>query len=245
MNLTAVVLTRNNQKTLHHTLASLSWAPNILIIDDYSTDKTLSIAKKHQAKIFKHHLNQNWAAQRNFALKQVTTKWTLFIDSDEILTPALARQIKTALRSANVGGFYLKRSDIFLNHPLHHTEAANIKLLRLARTKAGSWNRSVHEVWQIKGKTKTLSSPLLHQRQHTISQFFSKLTHYAIIDSQSLIKENKPFSSLQLIKPFLKFLYNYIFLLGFLDGYPGLFFSYLMSLNSLSTRVFTWHEEKK
>jgi len=237
MTLTAIVLTRNSQATLDTCLSSLRFADQILVIDDNSTDKTHTIAKRHHAKIIPHSL-VNFAAQRNFALKQATSDWILFVDSDESVPPALAKQITKAIKSSTVNGYYLKRQDIFLNKTLHHGETSQVRLLRLAKKSAGIWQRPVHEFWQIKGKVFTLTHPLLHQRHLSFSQFIDKLNHYTDLDVKALLAENKPFSYLDLLlKPLGKFVYNYLFLLGFLDGFPGFVMAFSMSLHSLIVRI--------
>lgn len=241
VTISAIVLTQNNQNTLTRCLQSLSWVDQLLVIDDYSADKTASIAKKHHAQVIKRQLDGNWAAQRNFALEHATSDWILFIDSDEYLSPDLINQIKAAIKKSTYVGYYLCRQDIFLGQPLVHTEAGHIKLLRLAQKHAGQWTRPVHERWDIKGKVGILPAPLFHQRQFSLTQFIDRLSLYGQLDAKALVKEGKPFTKRELVKPIAKFFYNYIYLLGFLDGLRGLFFSYLMFIYSFTVRVISWH----
>ena len=237
MTLSAIVLTHNSQDTLDTCLSSLYFADELLIIDDQSTDKTRAIAKSHHAKVISHPLT-DFAAQRNFALKQATCDWVLFVDSDESVPPTLAKQITKAINSTSINGYYLKRRDIFLNKTLHHGETSQVRLLRLAKKSAGTWQRPVHEYWQIKGKVSTLSYPLQHQRHLSFSQFIDRLNHYTDLDVRALLSENKPFSYLDLfVKPLGKFIYNYFILLGFLDGFPGFVMAFSMSLHSLIVRI--------
>ncbi|MEK7565928.1 MAG: hypothetical protein AAB506_02700, partial [Patescibacteria group bacterium] len=129
------------------------------------------------------------------------------------------------------------RRDVFWGKELKHGEAGSIKLLRLGKKDAGEWQRKVHEVWQINGPTKTLNNYLYHYPHPTISEFLSSINNYTDID----ILEQKKFSYFRLIfNPPGKFIYNYFLKLGFLDGYPGLVYAFMMSFHSLLVRVKMW-----
>lgn len=238
MKLTAVVLTHNSQQTIKDTLDSLAFCSQIIIIDDYSTDKTISIARQHQAEVYQRKLNNNWADQRNFALKKANHEWVIFVDSDEIVSPALNEEILAVLPTTDKNGFHLPRQDQFLGKILKHGESKAVKLLRLAKKNQGQWHRAVHEVWQVEPPIGKLKNPLLHQRDITISRFLARIDNYTDLHARQLIKEGKTFKLLFLfIKPPAKFVQNYILRAGFLDGMQGLIFAILMSLHSLITRI--------
>lgn len=244
MNISAVVLTKNDQDSLKQVLKSLSFCSQILVIDDYSADDTISIAKKMGAQVHKRKLNNNLAKQRNFALKKASHDWVLFIDSDELVTKKLKAEIMQVLPDTNKQGFFIPRKDMFLGKKLKHGEAGNIKLLRLARKDKGSWQRAIHEVWQVDGEIGSLKNPILHNRNISISQFIQRINFYTSIDAQELKKEGKTYSLAQLIfKPIGKFIYNYVILLGFLDGVRGFIFAYIMSLHSIIVRVKQWENK--
>ncbi len=239
MSISAVVLTHNNSDTLKETLDSLKWCDEILIIDDNSTDETVSKAKK-SAKVITHALGGNWAAQRNFALTKTKNPWVLFVDSDEIVTKALKTEILEAVYKNNYDGFYLKRQDQFLGRILHHGETGSVQLLRLGKKDAGRWVRAVHEVWQIKGQVGTLSGTLVHKRDVNLGNFIDRFNVYTDLDARELIEEGKVFSPWELLKPGGKFVYFYFFRLGFLDGFPGFALAVMMSFHSLVVRIKTW-----
>jgi glycosyltransferase involved in cell wall biosynthesis len=233
--LTAVVLTYNNQNTIQRCLNSLKFCDELIIIDSYSTDDTIKVAEQFGAKIYTRHLNHNWSAQRNFGLTKASHQWVLFVDSDEYVSPQLRREIVQRLKEPIVHGFYLRRFDKFLKKELHHGETANVRLLRLANKRYGRWTRPVHEVWSISQPVGDLRHPIIHDRNLTISSFIDRLNQYSSLDKFN-------FHPIDLLKPGVKFIVNYIFHAGFLDGYPGFAMAYLMSLNSLITRVKSWEK---
>lgn len=241
--ISVVVLTHNSQAELSLCLSSLSWCDEIIIIDDYSTDNTLKLAQKFNAKIYRRHLQGDFAAQRNFGLKKAQGDWVLFVDSDETVPSELASEIQTAVTkkktiTSNHIGFSLKRQDWFLGKKLRFGESGRNSFVRLAKKSAGRWIGQVHETWPIKGKTRQLKNPLLHRRNISVSQFLTRINYYSAIRAQELYQQDQRFNYLKLILwPPAKFIYNYIFRLGFLDGFAGLSLALIMSLHSLFVRV--------
>lgn len=240
MKISAVILTHDSASTLDRCLQSLIWCDEIIVIDDYSTDATLQIAKKYSARGYRRHLNNDWSAQRNFALKLARHDWLFYVDSDEVVPASLKKEIisLTHRRYGTFGnGYLLRRQDIFLGRPLRHGETASVRLLRLANRRCGSWQRAVHEIWAIRGPVGELSAPLLHCRRLSITEFIDRLNQYTSL-------ETPDFRYLDLTKPKLKFIQNYFLRLGFLDGFPGFIMAYLMSLNSLIVRVKSWENSR-
>lgn len=252
--ISAVILTHNNEKTIEKTLDSVSWCDEIICIDDGSIDETIDLAKKHQAIVFQRPLRNDFASQRNFGLQKAKGEWTLFLDSDEVVSDELKEEIllqiinnptpsqKAGLRGAGksqmINGYYIKRTDIFFGRELKHGETAQVKLLRLGRKKSGLWIGPVHEIWDIKGQTKTLTTPLLHTPHTTISQFVDSVNRYTTIRARELNSTGIQSNVFAIILyPLAKFFQNYIFRLGFLDGTAGCVMAIMMSLHSFLVRA--------
>lgn len=231
-DITAVILTKNEERNIARAINSVQFCKKTIVIDDYSTDKTIIITKHHNVSVFKHHLKSNFAHQRNFALTKVSTTWALFIDADEVITKSLKKEILAATSSASaVQGYYLRRTDIFNNKLLSHGEWGNTSILRLGRVASGQWSRAVHEVWNIKGETKWLGSPLLHYGHQTVKSFVSHILRYSVIHSKQKKHEDRVLLH-TIGYPAVKFMNNYFVRFGFLDGVEGLIYSILMSLHS-------------
>ena len=94
-HITAVVLTKNSAATLQACIESVDFCSEILIIDDYSTDETQKIVGTLKAKLVQRHSHKDFSEQRNFALHLVQTPWVLFVDSDEVVSDALRKEIAT------------------------------------------------------------------------------------------------------------------------------------------------------
>lgn len=243
MTLSIVILTKNESKNISKCLSSVAWADEVLIIDDLSTDETISIAKRSlpSVQVFTRALNGDFAAQHNFGLGKAKGDWVLFVDADEIVPPALCNEITETLpkTSPETQGFYLKRQDTFLNTKLAHGETSNWKSIRLGRSGAGKWRREVHEIWNITGKILDLHQPLEHRSHDSVEALIRTLNFYTTLDAKHMFEvDKKRFKLFRVFaNPLGKFIQNYFLRRGFLDGFAGFVMAFMMSFNSLLVRV--------
>lgn len=243
-SLTAVVLCHNSEKTLATCLHSVAFATEIIVADDGSTDNSLEIAKQHKVTIIKLSKTSDFSAKRNEALSAVQTEWTLFIDSDEEVSTVLKESITTFISTAHstTTAATIKREDVFLGKHLRFGETGSTWLVRLARTHAGTWERRVHEIWNVAGDCRPLSGILTHRPHQSIQSLFEKVTRYSALEAQHRVEHpssglrSKTMVELFLFPP-LKFFYTFILKAGFRDGFPGLVMSYMMSMHSLWVRI--------
>lgn len=240
--ISAVILTHNNEDILSKTLSSLSWCDETIVIDDHSNDKTISIAEQSGATVFKRHLNDDFAGQRNFGLSKAKGEWVIFVDSDEIITDKLKNEILKALgNKQEYSGYYLKREDFMFGKFLKHGETARVRLLRLARKDRGVWKRPVHEVWDIQGKTAILENPILHFPHPNVAQFLDDINRYSTLNAHYLKSQKVRVYWWHISGyPKMKFLINYFRYQGFRDGTPGAIMAILMSFHSFLTRAKLW-----
>ena len=226
--LSAIILTNKQPDDFQPTIKSVAFADEVILVRD-------------QPRF--HPLKGDFAAQRNYGLSKAKGDWVLIVDDDEIISAALAQEINLAIGNPKYTGYYLKRLDRYFGQTLRHGETGNIKIIRLARKDAGRFIRPVHEVWQVKGPVGELTNPIFHNRRELVTPFIDRIALYGPLDAKELVKEGKPFSVFRLLaNPLVKFIYNYQIKLGFLDGYLGLFQAYLMSVQSISVRVFQWQK---
>jgi len=230
--LTGVVLTRNEYATLSVCLRSLQFCDEIIVVDDYSTDETRLIAQKLGASVFKHHLNGNYAFQRNIGLKKARGEWVLFVDADEVVSKALAQNITRAIKKGFYAGYLVKRYDIWLGKKMQAGSGV-AWLLRLAKRNSGKWVRSVHEVWEVEGEVGNLSGQLLHYPHPSVNSFIEHVSSYAKLHAEENLTEGKRSSLAKILfVPVLKAFDIYIFKGGYRDGTHGLVYTMIMSLHS-------------
>src|SRR5687767_10495838 len=110
--ISAVILTKNEEKHIVDCIESVSWCDDIVVVDDNSTDRTVDIAKKHGVRVYNHKLENNFAAQRNFGLENAREEWVLFVDADERVSKDLQEEIQETIANTPYDGFKIKRLDI-------------------------------------------------------------------------------------------------------------------------------------
>lgn len=240
--ISAVVLTHNSAATLSTTLKSLGFADELLVIDDHSTDETTTIAKSYGAQVTTHTLSDDFALQRNLGLQIAKGDWVLYVDSDEEVSESLAKELIQASRApSDVVGYMIKRTDKLWGKVLQHGETDNVRLMRFAKKDAGVWVRPVHEVWQVKGLIGNFSSPLLHTPHPTVSHFLASVSRYSTVNAQYLYRQNTKIPLWHVVAyPVTKFLVNYVWRLGFLDGTQGAIVAIMMSFHSFLVRSKLW-----
>lgn len=246
MNLSAVILTKNEARNIKDCIEALSFCDEIVVIDDYSDDGTVRIAKKLGAIVYKRLLNNDFADQRNYGLSKARGKWVLFVDADERVPEALASEITNyKLQISNeIVGLKIKRQDYMWGKALRHGETASVKLLRLAKRSSGKWVRSVHENWEIEGKTYTLSHPIFHYPHPTLREFIADINTFSTLHAQANKEEGKKSNLIKIIIfPIAKFLHNYFVRLGFLDGIQGFMMASVMSFHSFLAWSKLWFSQ--
>jgi glycosyltransferase involved in cell wall biosynthesis len=240
--ISAIILTHNEEKNIKDCLDSVSWCDEKIVIDDNSSDNTVHIAKKAGAFVFSQRLN-SFSEQRNFGLHKASGDWVLFLDADERISSALWYEIiqRTNEPIENSTGFLVNRVDVIWGKKLKYGESGSTKFVRLAKKNSGQWVGDVHEVWKIKGKIKDLNNPLYHYPHQSIAEFLKEINHYTELRAKELFKKKTKTNWLFIIiYPKYKFIANYIFRLGFLDGVPGLISALMMSFHSFLVRGKLW-----
>lgn len=239
--ISAVILTKNEEKNIEACLKTLQWCDEVIIIDDASTDKTISIAKKLGAIVFMHRLQADFSQQRNFGLEKAKHDWVLFIDADERVSSVLVNEIQAVIREDNFSGFYIKRLDTMWGKSLWYGEVGNMQLLRLGKKNNGKWHGKVHEIWHISGNVSKLTNPLMHYPHPNLTKFLQEINFYTTLRAEELYKQKVTVPFWHIVAyPKMKFLQNYVFKQGFRDGMPGLVFALCMSLHSFLVRGKLW-----
>jgi len=247
--ITAIILTKNEEEHIIKCIKSVAFCDEILVINDNSTDGTIEAINKldnKKVRVISYPLNDNFSQSRNFGLQKAQNDWVLFIDSDEQIPEALAFEISNTLSNwtnkmeNEYNGFFIRRFDFLWGKELRYGESG-IKLLRLARKNAGKWIGKVHEKWKIKGKVGLLKNSIVHYPHETIGQFLREINFYTDVRAQELYGQNiKAHWWSIIIYPISKFILNYIFKRGFLDGIHGLIFAIAMSFHSFLVRSKLW-----
>lgn len=240
--ITALAITLNEEENVKRYVQSLSFADEIIFVDSNSTDATASIAEKMGVRVIARDFD-DFSTQRNFAIKQSKNDWIVFFDLDEYLTPKLQEEILRAVSSPNdCTAFYVKRNFFFLGKQIKFGGWQSDKAVRLFNKNHCSFNGNlVHEGIVTSGKSKLLKESINHYSYKTFRTYKSKLKQYSKLQAESLYKENKrPNIYHFIIRPIYRFLWQYIYRLGFLDGKEGIVLAYLHAYSVYNRYLQLW-----
>lgn len=247
--LSLLLLTHNESRNLENNFTWLKKCPaikEIIVVDDNSTDNTIEIAKnlgsKHrQVKIITHNLNQDFATQRNYGISQAKYNWIFCLDADEQPTTKLIRFLNH-FDKHQYKNYSFKRQDIFLGKKLNHGENAFLNFTRLFNKNYGKFTGQVHETWSSSKETKKTDLIIQHYSHQTVKAFVQKINFYTDIRSQEMYSQGIKVNIYQIIFfPIGKFIEDYLFKLGFLDGTAGIIMALCMSFHVFLNKAKLWH----
>ena len=146
MQVTVVILTKNEENNIIGVIENAKRITNtVLIIDSGSTDNTVSLAEANGAKVVYREWDNDFSAQRNFALKHVDTEWVLYLDADERLDDELCNSIKKVVSYGQQMQYSIVRKIHAFGFEYKHGIFKPDKVLRLFPTKTVHWENKVHE----------------------------------------------------------------------------------------------------
>lgn len=241
MNITAVILAKNEEKVIKKAIQSVSFCDEVLVIDDESTDSTGIRAKEAGATVLSHSSYKNFAAQRNWAREQAKNEWVLFVDADEEVSTDLKLKICNVKLQGDVIAYAIPRRDFFWGHEMKYGETKQARtkgIIRLIKKGGGNWTGTVHETFTPVGVVNRIDAFLDHYSHDSLSSFIHDVNIYSTIRANELAAQGKQVSILEVIfYPFGKFIYTYFLLGGFLDGPEGFTYSFIMSFHSFLVRA--------
>ena len=228
--LSIAMIAMNEEANLPRTLESVKWADEIVVVDSGSRDRTIEIAQSFAAKT-SYHAFGGHGEQKNVALDLCTSDWILLLDADEVLTPALQREIRDLLAGEpKYDAYWTPRLNLYFGRWIKHGGFYPDHKLRLFKRGTARLSEGVgpHSTPQFSGLTGKLHGDMLHYAYPTMGIYLEHMNRYSSEIAQLLHKSGKDSRSLPafwwnaVLNPAATFIYNYFLRLGFLDGREGL-----------------------
>jgi glycosyltransferase involved in cell wall biosynthesis len=233
MSIDIIILAKNEAKNLPDCLGSIKGLGQAIVIDDHSTDETVSLAQEAGALVYERKLD-NFSAQRNFALTKSQADWVFFLDADERCSPELLAGIKEHISGPKAAGKVLRRNFAF-GRKFRFGHLSPDWVIRLFPKGTVEWSGAVHENPETSLPVKPITGHMEHHTYRNWEHFLAKTEHYARLWAAGAKKAGKKSSVLtSLIKAKANFIKTYIIKLGFLDGPCGLAVSLVVSYYTLS-----------
>jgi len=232
MQLSAVVITKNEERNIARCLESLKIADEIIVVDNHSTDRTVEIAGKFGARVFANAW-QGFGKAKQEGVSHASGKWILSLDADEELTPRLAGEIKDVIgKDDDFTGYRLKRKTMFLGRWIYHCGWYPDYVLRLFQKAKGNFNDAiVHENVILDGRVGKLEGELLHYSYVNLEQYLEKSNRYTTLGAKEAFRQKKKATLFDIIiRPMVAFIKYYISKRGFRDGLEGFILSVLSAI---------------
>ena len=226
--LSVCIITGNEEKDIERCLASATFADEIVVVDSFSQDRTREIALRHTDRVFQHRW-MGYIGQKAIARNLARGEWILFVDADEVVSPALRAEILATLRAGvpdAVAGFDFPRQVWYLHRWIRHGDWYPDTKLRLFRKARGRCcGTEPHERIDVEGEVRHLHAPLYHYTYDDIADQIRTLNRFSSISAANDRLRRKSAPALvwgMLMHPPYRFFRSYFVKRGFLDGAAGL-----------------------
>lgn len=225
MLLSAVVLTFNEERNIGRCLTSLAGlADELLVVDSFSTDQTVTIAKQFGARVVQRTF-EGYVEQKNAALELASHPWVLSLDADECLSVALQREIADLKEHEPDGVFELNRLTNYAGRWVWHCGWHPEHRLRLFRKTAGRWGGlNPHDRFELNGPQKMirLKGLLLHYSFYSVAEHYEQMRRFSTLAAEARYKEGRrAYFFSPWANSIAKFLKGYVLKSGWADGLLG------------------------
>lgn len=245
-NITAIIPTLNEEINIERAINSVSFANEILIVDSFSSDKTIEIAQSMGARIIQREY-ENCASQKNWAIPQAKHEWIILIDADEVIPPQLKNEILDILsKKVDESAFWIPRLNYYMGQKVRFSGWQNDAVIRLfKRDECVYESLKVHSEIKTKGKIGRLKQKIEHHAYKGFSSILKKIDRYSSYKAYDKMRTVKKITMFHLfIKPAFKFFKHYILHLGFLDGRVGFIISKLSAYDVFIRGIKMWRIEE-
>ena len=223
--ISACVMTFNEEANIRRCLESVSWCDEIVVVDSFSTDRTVEICREFTDRVIEHEW-LGYIGQRNLSLNLATHPWVLFLDADEELSPELRSELIRELKNgpAKYVGYEFPRQVYYLGKWIKHGAwYPDIKLRLFLKEKGRSGGVEPHDQVFVDGEVKRMKHPIWHYTYRDITDHVNTMNRFSQISAQSLHQRGRRFRWTDfLFRPAWRFIKGYVVRSGWLDGRRGL-----------------------
>jgi len=245
--ITVLTLIPNAGDRLPRCLESVTWADDIFcVVDPRTSDGSPEVARRYTDHVVDHEY-VNAADQRNWAIPQIATEWTLVLDADEWVSPELAARIQKVIADPNsLDGYLIKRLSYFFGKLIRHCGWHRDYNLRLFRTRKSRYlEKRVHSKVIVEGTVGYIHEVMYHDAYRDFDEYFATFQRFTTWGAQDAFDRGKRAHLTDLtFRPLLRFVKMYIIRRGFLDGYHGAVLCGLAAVSVFTKYAKLWNLER-
>lgn len=245
--ISALAITYNESAHIEAYIQQLSFADEIIIVDSFSTDRTVTLAKKYDITFIQREFD-DFSSQKNFAIDQATHDWIVFFDLDEEIPKVLADEIVATVNSSNPEkAYHVKRDFHFMGKRMKYSGFQTDISVRLFHKNYCRYNgKPVHETIETTEKIGLLKHSVAHQTYKSFDNYNQKLSQYSRLQAEALYKKNvRPNAYHFFFRPLYRFLHQYFLRLGILDGKEGFILCYVHAFSVFRRYLQLWTMYRK
>lgn len=248
--ISVLINTLNEEKKIGRCISSVKgFANEIVVVDMMSTDRTVEIAKKLGAKIFKHKRVGYVEPARNMGIAKTKYDWVLILDADEDIPETLKKFLKQEIKKPQADYYRLPRKNIIFGKWMKHSGWWPDYNIRFFKKGSVTWNEVIHSVPMTVGKGFDLLAKeefaIKHRHYSSVEEYITRMNKYTTIQARELNKKGIEFKWRFVInKPVSEFLRRYFAESGYKDGLHGLTVCLLQALSELVIYAKLWQKQK-
>ena len=230
--ITPLILTYDESANIKRTLAKLSWAKQIVVIDSFSQDNTIEILESYPSvKVFQRKFDTH-TNQWNYGLAKIASEWVLSLDSDYILSNELIEEISTISSETPINGYFIPFKYCVFGEPLRGTILPPRQAL-FRQSKSIYVDDGHTQLLEVEGHSAYLNNCIFHDDRKSLSRWLWAQDRYMIIEAKKLIET--PSANLsygdkirkqKFAAPLIIFFYCLILKGGIFDGWAGWYYAF-------------------
>lgn len=232
-DITPLLLTYNEEPNIKRTLQQLHWVKEIIVIDSFSTDKTLEILSSDpRVKVYQRKFD-NFASQCNYGLTMVKSEWVLSMDADYVLSQLLVDELQSLEFSNEIDAYTVGFSYCVFGKPLRATLLPPRKVLYRKEKATYEEDGHAHQVSISGGRISTLKNKIEHDDRKPLSRWIASQDKYMLIEAKKITETPAHELSFpdrirkkKILAPFIIFFYCLLIKKGILDGRAGWYYAF-------------------
>lgn len=246
--ITVVTTTYNEEAKIAAALESVRWADELVVVDGFSHDRTVEIARQYTPHVFQQPNHPNWNVNKNWGFDRARGDWVLSLDADERVTPELAAELRSSLPTAPHVAFRLVRHAFFFGRRVRFGGVDGTHLRLFRRGAARFPCRHPHEGLEllVRGTVGDLRAPLLHDSYDDISDFVRKMNVVTSQEADYLLAHGYRVRRRDLVlRPLRDLWRRYIRQQGYRDGVLGLVVAGLYASYEFLSYAKAWERQTR
>ncbi|MFZ4591399.1 MAG: glycosyltransferase family 2 protein [Ignavibacteria bacterium] len=244
--ITVLITSFNSEKNIERALKSITWCDEILVVDSYSTDNTISIVEKYNAKIH-YRIYEGSSRQLEYGVSLAENDYVLILDSDEEITEELIEDIKSKLEEGcfNKGGYKVQRRTFFINKWIKYGGWGNDFQYRLINKSFVTFLHNHDAHWSIQSEypLEFINTYINHFTYDNIYDYIGRMNIYSSLDVKTKFQSNPGLLIKKrnfIFNPLAEFVKMFFFAKGYKDGVQGFILASFSAIHKFTAYLKMW-----